>query len=390
MENFINNITATLGEYVPTAIGALIIFLIGFLIAKAISAGVIRLLHAMGVDERLNAKSDKDLKIENLVGSIAFYLILLYVILISLGVLGVSGVLDPAMEMMSRMLSMLPNIIAAGLIGVAGYIVARVVSEAVRVLSSSIDGFGSKIGLGDSFKISRIVGTVVFISIFVPLLISALDALQIKAISEPATELLNSLLAVVPQLLGAALIMIVALIGGRFIRDIIGSLLRDLGADQLAEKAGAGGLFKSSGFSSVMSNLAFFFIMLAATLSAVEMVALDYLADSLQGLLTFASQIVIGLAIILVGNFLANLAYRQLQQDEKPTTSARIAKFAILGLVLAMGLSAMGVADNIVELAFALILGAIAIAVALAFGLGGREAAGKHMEHILSRWRDNG
>ena len=66
---------------------------------------------------------------------------------------------------------------------------------------------------------------------------------------------------------------------------------------------------------------------------------------------------------------------------------AGIARFAILGLVLAMGLRAMGLADDIVNLAFGLTLGAIAIAVALSFGLGGREAAGKQMEHWLGRLR---
>jgi hypothetical protein len=52
-----------------------------------------------------------------------------------------------------------------------------------------------------------------------------------------------------------------------------------------------------------------------------------------------------------------------------------------------MGLRAMGIADDIVNLAFGLTLGAIAVAVALSFGLGGREAAGRQMEHWLASWR---
>ncbi len=55
--------------------------------------------------------------------------------------------------------------------------------------------------------------------------------------------------------------------------------------------------------------------------------------------------------------------------------------------MIAMGLRAMGIADDIVNLAFGLTLGAVAIAVALSFGLGGREAAGKQMEHWLSKFR---
>ena len=69
------------------------------------------------------------------------------------------------------------------------------------------------------------------------------------------------------------------------------------------------------------------------------------------------------------------------------TGLARVARIAILGLVIAMGLRAMGIADDIVNLAFGLTLGAIAVAVALSFGLGGREAAGKQMEHWLSKLR---
>jgi hypothetical protein len=67
--------------------------------------------------------------------------------------------------------------------------------------------------------------------------------------------------------------------------------------------------------------------------------------------------------------------------------AANVARFAILGLVIAMGLRAMGIANEIVQLAFGLTLGAIAVAVALAFGLGGREAAGKLLDHWLAKLR---
>jgi hypothetical protein len=66
---------------------------------------------------------------------------------------------------------------------------------------------------------------------------------------------------------------------------------------------------------------------------------------------------------------------------------AVVARVAILGLVIAMGLRAMGIADDIVNLAFGLTLGSVAVAFALAFGLGGREAAGRQMEHWLSQLR---
>ena len=89
------------------------------------------------------------------------------------------------------------------------------------------------------------------------------------------------------------------------------------------------------------------------------------------------------------GFWLANFAYKAIiniaGQDKKGM--ANIARIAILTLVTAMGLRSMGIADDIVNMAFGLTLGAIAVAVALAFGLGGREAAGKQMEYWMSQWR---
>ena len=73
-------------------------------------------------------------------------------------------------------------------------------------------------------------------------------------------------------------------------------------------------------------------------------------------------------------NFLGTLAYEKLTEHGSPGL-ANIARIAILGLVLAMGLKAMGLADNIVSMAFGFTLGSVAVAAALAFGLGGRDAA---------------
>ena len=92
----------------------------------------------------------------------------------------------------------------------------------------------------------------------------------------------------------------------------------------------------------------------------------------------------------MVGFWLANLAHSTISHvaGENSSGMANIARVAIMGIVTAMGLSAMGIADGIVNLAFGLTLGAVAVAVALAFGLGGREAAGKQMEHWLSKLRN--
>jgi hypothetical protein len=100
----------------------------------------------------------------------------------------------------------------------------------------------------------------------------------------------------------------------------------------------------------------------------------------------FASQVIMGLIIITVGLYLANLVSDIVQGSGVAQASvlAAVAKVAILVLAGAMGLRQMGLANEIINLAFGLLMGAIAVAVALAFGLGGREIAARKMEGWLS------
>jgi hypothetical protein len=85
------------------------------------------------------------------------------------------------------------------------------------------------------------------------------------------------------------------------------------------------------------------------------------------------------------------LAYGAIRQASSEFSGlfAQVARIAIIALVLAMGLRAMGIADDIVNLGFGFTFGAVAVAVALAFGLGGRDAAGRHLDHWLSRLRND-
>lgn len=125
--------------------------------------------------------------------------------------------------------------------------------------------------------------------------------------------------------------------------------------------------------------------MLFAVVEAGNQLGFQRFSDLILTFIEFAGDVLLGSVILIIGFMLANAAYEAISRASgSPTPLARVARFAILGIVLAMGLRAMGIADDIVNLAFGLTLGAIAVAVALAFGLGGREAAAR----LASRWVD--
>jgi hypothetical protein len=146
--------------------------------------------------------------------------------------------------------------------------------------------------------------------------------------------------------------------------------------------------FERTPASVFVGHVTLFFAMLFATVEAAGQLGFGQVGDIVGTFIRFGGDVLLGSVILVVGFWLANLAHEAIDRASGPGSQglARIGRFAILALVLAMGLRAMGIADDIVNLAFGLTLGAVAVAVALSFGLGGREAAGKLTAHWLSRW----
>ena len=292
----------------------------------------------------------------------------------------------------SKALAMIPNIVGAVAIGFVGWLVAKVLRGLVTNLLAAvgIDRVGSEVGLSSQVQISRLVGMIVFIFVFIPALIAALDALQIESISAPATDMLSMILEAVPNLLAAAVILIITWYVAKFGADMVRRLLSGMGFDALPERLGFTHAFKAPLTpSGIVAGVIVFFAMLFATVEAANRLGFGQVRDLVSAFIVFGSDVLLGGAILVVGFWLANIAYNAISRasGEKTAGLAQVARLAILGLVIAMGLRAMGIADDIVNLAFGLTLGAVAVAFALSFGLGGREAAGRQMEHWLSKLR---
>jgi len=324
------------------------------------------------------------------VGNVLFWLVILLFVPSILGAFDLRPLLEPVQAMLSKLLDMVPNLFAAAVIGFVGWLVAKVLRGLVTNLlaAAGADKMGSQIGLAEAVKLSRLSGTIVFILVFVPTLIAALDALKIEAISKPATDMLERLLAAVPNLVAAALILVVTWYVARFAADVLARLLSGMGLDTVPEKIGMSNAFsgplKPSG---LVRALTLFFAMLFATVEAAHRLDFTQVRDLVSMFIKFGGEVLLGGAILVIGFWLANLAFNAISRASERTALARLARVAILGLVFAMGLRAMGIADDIVNLAFGLTLGSVAVAFALAFGLGGREAAGKQMEHWFQQLR---
>ncbi|MDO9507696.1 MAG: mechanosensitive ion channel [Hydrogenophaga sp.] len=382
--------TTQLFEYAPRLVGGLVLALVGWLVASVVRALAQKLLDKTTLDDKLSEHADMAPISEGLAGALFWLVILLFVPAI-LGALQLEGLLDPLRSMVTKTLDMLPNAVAAIVIGGVGWIVATVLRKLTTHLSrtAGIDRLGSRAGLAETVQLSSVIGMLVFIAVFLPSLIAALDALKIEAISRPATDMLSSLMQAVPNIVAAGLILVVTWLVASFASQLLASLLAALGFDTLPARVQMAHAFEKTSASRTVGRVVLFFAMLFATVEAAAQLGFHQVSDIVASFIRFGGDILLGSAILVIGFWLANVAFEAINRASGARTQglARIGRYAILALVIAMGLRAMGIADDIVNLAFGLTLGAVAVAFALSFGLGGREAAGKLMDHWLTRLR---
>lgn len=384
--NYLNEIYATLsarmGGAFANILGALAILLIGLILAKIIRNVVRRLMTKTNMDEKLGQKLNLSFRVDDFVAKIVYYLIVVYTLLIVLGMMGLDSVLAPIEDMMSKFLSFLPNLIGAGIIGFAGYVISKIVSEATGFLSNSLEPYALKAGFKNPNSLTNLLKKVVFAIVFLPILIVALDTLKMKAISEPATAMLGTFLNAIPNILAAAIIIGAFYFIGKFVVGLLVDLLRNVGTDEFAQKMGVSQMIGHRSMSEMVGNVALFFLIFTGIITGAEKLGMTALNDILANIFQISGQVLFGVIILAAGAYIANMVGDLVQKSES-SWMAPIAKFAVIGIFLAFALHTMGIAESIVNLAFGLTLGAAATAFALAFGLGGREVAGRQLEQFF-------
>lgn len=386
-------------SYVPKLISGGVLALVAWLVATIAKTLTTKALSATSLDSKLLDAADatslgktgaKKPGMSASIGNLLFSFIILLFIPAILGALQMDGLLLPIQGMLQKMLSVLPNIFGAGIIGAVGWFIAKLLRNICTTMldTAGADQWGAKLGLQSGTSLSSMGGLVVFLMVFIPSLIAALNTLGIEAISRPATDMLEKILTIIPNLFAAAALLGITYYVGKFAASSVGLLLKGMGFDGLPAKLGCTLTSDCASPSTLVSKAILFFMMLFATVEAANMLGFHQVSGVVTMFIQFGGQVLLGAVIFAVGFWLANLAKTaMLASSPANAGAANLVRFTIIGLVTAMGLRAMGLADDIVNMAFGFTLGSVAVAFALAFGLGGREAAGKQMEYWLGNLR---
>ena len=379
--------------FIPNLIAAIAVGVIGWVIATVARTAINAALAKTSMDERLSAKAGVK-PMSSTIADMVYWFILLVVLTMVLGQLELDGLFAPLTNMVDKIFSFIPNILIAGVVFVVGYIIAKVVRGIVTNLVSTFDvqKLASKAGLSEQNSLPNIAGSLAFLVVIIPTIIAALNALKIDVIARPATNMLNKIMEALPNIFMAAAILIVTFYVVRMVANIIKGLIENTQINQLPAKVGLQETMGDKKISDLVSYAIIFFAMLFAAIAAADLLGFEPISAIITMFIAFGANIILGAVILFIGFWLANIIAGVVERSEQGSQFlANIVRVLIMGLVLAMGLKAMGIADSIVNLAFGLTLGAVAVAFALSFGLGGQEAAARFlrkMQDKMDRERD--
>jgi hypothetical protein len=387
-----------LTAFAPRLLGAVVLLLVAGVVATLLRRLVGLGLTAVRADERLGTGTGQP--ITQSLREVVYWTVWLLFLPMILSTLELTGLLEPVQALLNKALAFLPNVLAASVALVVGWFIAHLVRRIVTNLlaAAGVDRFGARVGmsqaLGDA-SLSKAIGTVVYVLILLPVVIAALNALQIDAITGPASNMLNTLLNAVPALFAAAIVLVLSYMVGRIVAELVAQALATVGFNRALSAIGLTSRVEQAqpgrAPSVVVGQVVLAGIMLFAAVEAAGLLGFTEVQALLSSFLVLAGHVLLGLLVFGIGLYLADLAARAVRSSGAANAGvlATAARVAIIVLTGAMALRQMGLANEIINMAFGLLVGAIAVAVAIAFGLGSREVAGRQVEDWLRRYRGN-
>ena len=195
-----------------------------------------------------------------------------------------------------------------------------------------------------------------------------------------------------PNLMAAIIIFILGWLASRIIKSLITKILGAIKFDTLTEKAGINDLLAKGNIykrpREVLAILAYWFLLLIVIVASFDALGLPIISELLNKILLYIPNVIAAIVVLIFGAILANFLSTFLQTvcsglgKEMATLLSTIAKYAILILAITMALQQLNIATPVVTAAFSILFGALCLALALAFGLGGRDAAANYLQKL--------
>ncbi len=365
-------------------LGALLIFLIGKFIAKSIGKGIGSVASRSGIDQKLGEYvGDSETTPSKLIGTLVGYLLLLFVLIFALDFAGLTRVTQPLNDLLGNFLSIIPNLIGAGIVGFLFYVLAKVLSTIIHSLLQAVKA-DERLGLDtEKAPLANGLAAVVFSLMVLFGLAAALNVLGIEAISKPVAGIVASVTGAIPKIILASVLMAVGIFVAGLVRRLITNLLLGLNADQFPAKIGLSMPTEGNrSLSSVAGLLAFISVIVMMSASAIDALEIEILSNASKNIFSGYFNILLALVIVGVGLFAAKYAFNALA--DKNLILARVAKIGIIVISSVAALKRSGIAPEITSAPYQAMITAVALAIglggAIAIGLGGKDYVARYLD----------
>ncbi|WP_414838679.1 mechanosensitive ion channel [Carnobacterium sp. TMP28] len=408
MNNFTNSISTGFNSFMgflPTLLGALALVLLAWIIAIALRKGSQKGLKAVGFNRLLtkwgltNTNEQADNTIDS-ISKVLYYLIWLIFIPGILSMLGLNAIASPITNMFDSVLSFIPNVFAAAVILAFGIFIGRFVKNLVYnlLITLNIDKWIAKMtsseevadnatpSTSQKMTIAKVLANIVYIIILVPIITVALETLNIKSISEPIIMVLNQVLAAIPNVIVAVILIGVGIVLAKFVGDLISGLLQGTGINKLNKYLKTpGSLTSSFDLAKVVGQIIQVVLIVFFVVEALNVLNLDVLNTIGTAVIAYLPLVLSALIILGIGLIGGSLLGNFITQTTGSRMSGNIIKYILIVMAVFMGLDQLKFATSIVNYAFLLILGGLSVAFALSFGIGGRDFAKRQLEKIETK-----
>ncbi|MDE0600059.1 MAG: mechanosensitive ion channel, partial [Dokdonia donghaensis] len=292
--DYLNDLLRNLssGDYLINALVAILLLIVGIFIAKLLKKLTAKIIKKSGLDEKL--KSDT-ITLSKFISKLVYLLVMIFVFTLVLGRLGLTSALDPLKNMLDDFLGFIHRIVGAGLVTYIGYMLATIVAEFVGMSGDTIRKALPKLKISTKIDVVNILKKIVFIFVFIPLLIVALNILEMDSISIPATTMLSSFMAAIPKIAVAAIILLAFTIGARFLSGLVKDLLNGMNMNATLQKMQLDKMTGNTNVVNLIGNIVYFFILLFGITTAIEKLEFKQLSEIFATINVYGGKILFGL-----------------------------------------------------------------------------------------------
>ena len=389
--NTLQNLGGVVGEWWQPVVCAAILVVVAWalatlarlIVSKVLAAAMPAIDGAGGAADSAGTVSESAPQ-SSTAGDALYYAVLLLFLPVILTTLGVSTSIAWVETLLTACSEHGPNILTAAVILWVGCLVAQVARRLVTEVggSSGLDTLAGKLGIAkvlNDQKLSGLLGLLVYIGILIPVLTSALGALNLSETAAAATGL-AALQGKIPAIISALVILVVTLAIAKVVSGLTTDVLSAVGFDTVVTKLG---LQSDGKLSAVAGTVTFGAVVLYGSVMALTAVGVTATANLFSDFLGLGGQVLVAGIIIAIGLYLANIATTVIRGSGASSAGglASLTKIVIVLCAVIMGLNEIDAVSGLLENKHAstLALGALAVAAAIAFGIGGRDFASRKL-----------